>query len=159
MPGKMAGVCCFRMSPRIHQVQTPTILTLDNTTARMHIGTVTRYAEFRSSTDTSGTSQSGFQEASGSPVSTGIELELTPHITQDGYVQMMIRPKTTDLIQFRTFGDGTGQPLSLPETVEREIETVIQVKDGETGIIGGLLYDKEVSTVTRVPLLSSIQAT
>jgi len=137
-------------------VQTPTLLTLDNTEATMHIGTVTRYAEFRSSTDTSGTSTSGFQEASGSPVRAGISLSITPHITQDGYVQMKIKPKTTDLLQFVTFGEGTAAPLSLPETVERELSTVIQVKDGETGIIGGLLYTKEAKTVTRIPFLSSI---
>jgi len=137
-------------------IQTPTLLTLDNVQATMHIGTVTRYAEFKSSTDTSGTSSSGFQEADGSPIKAGIQLSLTPHITQDGYVQMKIKPKTTDLLQFVTFGAGTAQPLSLPETVERQLETVIQVKDGETGIIGGLLYNRETKNVTRIPLLSSI---
>lgn len=137
-------------------IQTPTILTLDNVQATMHIGTVTRYAEFRSSTDTSGTSTSGFQEADGSPVRAGIQLSITPHITQDGYVQMKIKPKTTDLLQFVTFGAGTSAPLSLPETVERQLETVIQVKDNETGIIGGLLYNRATKNTTRIPLLSSI---
>jgi type IV pilus secretin PilQ/predicted competence protein len=137
-------------------VQTPTLLTLDNTEASMHIGTVTRYAEFKSSTDTSGTSSSGFQEATGSPIRAGIQLSITPHITQDGYVQMKILPQTTDLVKFVTYGEGTATPLSLPETVERKLNTVIQVKDGETGIIGGLLYQKESRNVTRIPLLSSI---
>ncbi|MFH1707315.1 MAG: secretin N-terminal domain-containing protein [Planctomycetota bacterium] len=137
-------------------IQTPTLLTLDNTKAFMKVGTVTRYAEFRSSTDTSGTSSSGYQEASGSPVNTGISLELTPHITEDGFVQIRLKPKTSDLIQFLSFGAGTAAPLSLPETVERELESVIQVKDGATGIIAGLLYNKEVQNVTRIPLLSSI---
>lgn len=137
-------------------IQTPTILTLDNIKATMHIGTVTRYAEFSSTTDTSGTTTSGFLEAEGSPIKQGIELEITPHITQDGFVQMYLKPKTTDLTQFKEFGSGTAQPLSLPETVERELETTIQVKDGETGIIGGLLYNKEIRNVTRIPFLSSI---
>jgi general secretion pathway protein D len=122
----------------------------------MHIGRNTRYAEFQSSTDPSGVSTSGFTEAADSPIKEGIQLQLTPHITEGGYVQLRIKPKTTDLIQFNTFGEGTDSPVSLPETNEREIETTIQIKDNETGIIGGLLYNKQIRNVTRIPLLSSI---
>jgi type II secretory pathway component GspD/PulD (secretin) len=45
---------------------------------------------------------------------------------------------------------------NLPQTATREAETTVMVKNGESVVIGGLIRDEEVITVTEVPILAQL---
>ncbi len=82
---------------------------------------------------------------------TGIILTVTPHITEGGMVAMTLHQEISDVSTSRTVGDGT-----FPSFTNREAETSVIIKDGQTIAIGGLIDTKKNKTHSGIPLLSKI---
>jgi Flp pilus assembly secretin CpaC len=79
---------------------------------------------------------------------TGITLTVTPSIRKSGVIRLTLNPKITEMNE----NDLSDSPsLSI-----REINTVAYVGDGDTLLIGGLMYDKEERIENRIPILSKI---
>ena len=79
----------------------------------------------------------------------GIILLIRPRINADGDVTMHVHPVVSTIT---SIDPSTG----LPQTSEREAETTLVVKDGETIVLGGLIRDEMTKTVNEVPLLSKL---
>lgn len=76
----------------------------------------------------------------------GIKLNFTPHISDDGYVQMTIYPSVSD-----------GQIINeLPVENATETRTDVLVKDGQSVVIGGLTKNSDTQISTGLPILSAI---
>ncbi len=93
------------------------------------------------------------QDVAGNPVSQlqtiGIQLKVTPHLTQDKRVIMDLHPEVSDLSTQSTVQGGVIINTS-------EADTRVMVDDGQTAVIGGLIRTNE-STVRRgVPLLKDV---
>lgn len=93
------------------------------------------------------------QDVAGNPVSQlqtiGIQLRVTPHLTQDKKIVMDLHPEVSDLSTQSTVQGGIIINTS-------EADTRVMVDDGQTAVIGGLIRTNE-STVTRgVPVLKDI---
>jgi type IV pilus assembly protein PilQ len=93
------------------------------------------------------------QDVAGNPVSQlqtiGIQLRVTPHLTQDRKIIMDLHPEVSDLSTQSTVQGGIIINTS-------EADTRVMVDDGQTAVIGGLIRTNE-STVSRgVPLLKDI---
>jgi len=82
------------------------------------------------------------------PFDAGIELEITPHISEGELLRLDIN------LSRRDFGIITGQ--KPPDTTESEINTTVTVPDGSTIILGGLLKLNQSKGGTKVPLLGDI---
>jgi type II secretory pathway component GspD/PulD (secretin) len=80
----------------------------------------------------------------------GIKLRITPVINQDGYITTDIAPEVSTVIGF------TGIAHDLPIVATREARTTVRLRDGNTVIIGGLLSEEKVNTISKVPLLGDI---
>ena len=80
----------------------------------------------------------------------GVTLTVTPTINQQDYITMKINPKVSEIIVGETTNEG--QPVILT----REARTQVIVKDGHTIAIGGLIKEKTVDTVVKVPILGDI---
>lgn len=78
----------------------------------------------------------------------GIVLTVTPHITSNGYVTMDVLQTANDLQGYTSF--------NAPIVNQRQAETTISAKDGETIILGGMIRNQVTSTVNKVPLLGDI---
>ena len=78
----------------------------------------------------------------------GMVLTVTPHITSNGYVTMDVTQTANDLQGYTTF--------NAPIVNQREAETTVSVKDGETIILGGMIRNQVTSTVNKIPLLGNI---
>lgn len=78
----------------------------------------------------------------------GIVLTVTPRITSGGYVTMEVSQTANDLQGFTSF--------NAPIVNQRQAETTIAVKDGETVVLGGIMRSTVSSTVKKVPLLGDI---
>jgi type IV pilus assembly protein PilQ len=84
-------------------------------------------------------------------LSTGIRLEVTPQVTNDGRVFMDI------LIEKSQRGDTvptTDGPMFSINS--RDAQTKVLVGDGETAVIGGLLQEENADNRSGVPWLSRI---
>ena len=80
-------------------------------------------------------------------VDVGVVLKVTPSIKKEEIVNMQLEPEVS-FIQ--------GEREDIPIKVSRKTNTHVNVKDGATLVIGGLLQDRKVSTQYKVPILGDI---
>jgi len=91
--------------------------------------------------------------------SVGINLQVTPFITPDGMVEMIVSPETSalaDRSQWVPIASGPGGSISAPVIDSRSADTVVVVPDGQTAVIGGLMENNKTQSDSKIPLLGDI---
>ncbi len=83
-------------------------------------------------------------------IDVGVRLNITPRLTEDGYITALVEPEVSRIVRF------VGPDADLPQTSTRRARTLVRVRDGEKIYLGGLLTDEERKTVKKVPLLGDI---
>ena len=83
----------------------------------------------------------------------GIILRVTPFITSDGMVEMIVSPEISSLTD-QTVQISTG--VNAPVIAKRAADTVVVTPDGQTVIIGGLMQNSKTSTDSKIPFLGDI---
>ncbi len=134
-------------------IQTPHLLTLDNRPAEIRIGREIRFAE-STVTSTQNTSTITLAEARSSPVTDGILIQVTPHITSDGFVSMELVSSNEDAT-LRDFTSG-GNTIQLPQKATTKVTTSIMVNDGGTAVIGGILKNKVTEDDRSIPGINKL---
>jgi general secretion pathway protein D len=80
----------------------------------------------------------------------GVNIDITPRTHHDDDVTLTLKVAVTSLS-----GTGFG---GLPTFGNREITTVIRLRDGETSMLAGLIRDDETRSLSGIPGLSDIPA-
>jgi general secretion pathway protein D len=91
--------------------------------------------------------------------SIGVILQVTPFITKDGMVEMIVAPQISRLdpsISIPISVAANGATISTPVIDIRSANTVVNTADGLPVIIGGLIQDTKTETTTKIPLLGDI---
>ncbi len=114
-------------------VSTPKVVTLNNKAAKITQGQSIPYQ----TTSAEGTKTEFVQAA--------LTLEVTPHITADGNIGMKVHASNNSA--------GTGNP---PPINTKEATTELQVRNGETTVIGGIYVDSDTESDQGVPFLMNI---
>lgn len=83
----------------------------------------------------------------------GIILNVTPSISDDGFVRLEIAPEISSVSQRTT---QISEDFEAPIITTRKVDTVVTVKDGQTVVIGGLIQNTQEDRRTKVPLLGDI---
>src|SRR5690606_3365687 len=83
----------------------------------------------------------------------GIILRVTPFITSDGMVEMIISPEISNLSD-QTVPIAAG--VEAPVINTRSADTVVVTPDGQTVVIGGLMSNLKTQTDNKIPLLGDI---
>ncbi|MFQ5637221.1 MAG: secretin N-terminal domain-containing protein [bacterium] len=122
----------------------PRITCLDGQEAYITVGSTVPYKTIDTREDQGGTLRT-FEKVV--MVEVGVKLRVTPHINDDGFITMKIKPEVSEVTSFID---------NIPVIEKSESETTVIVKDGVTIIIGGLIKDQDIQNVKRVPLLGSI---
>jgi len=78
----------------------------------------------------------------------GVNIDITPRTHHDDHVTLALKISVSN-ISGTGFGD-------LPTFGNREISTVIRLKDGETNLLAGLIRDDERRTLRGIPGLSDL---
>jgi type II secretory pathway component GspD/PulD (secretin) len=78
----------------------------------------------------------------------GLGLKFAPSVDPKGQITLFLSPSV------RTFTGFT--PQGYPIVATREAKTVVRVADGDIIVIGGLLRDEEIRTLSGVPFLKDI---
>lgn len=123
-------------------LSTPRIFTSNNQQATINISQSVPYV---TSTSISTTGSSIFNY---SFLDVGIVLTVTPRITQNGYVTLDVSQTANDLQGYTSF--------NAPIVNQREANTTVSVKDGETIVLGGIIRNAITTTTNKVPLLGDI---
>lgn len=93
------------------------------------------------------------------PFFSGISLDVTPQIDEEGKVLLHIHPSVIDTEeQTKTIKVTDSDILELPlaKSSIRESDTVVQANNGDIIVIGGLMKTDKKETVSKVPLLGDI---
>ncbi len=85
----------------------------------------------------------------------GIILRVTPFITPDGMVEMIVSPETSSLAE-RTQWVPISRDALAPVVNSRLADTVVVVPDGQTVVIGGLMQNQITESESKVPYLGDI---
>jgi len=78
----------------------------------------------------------------------GINLRVTPRISDDDYVTILVQPEVSTFI-WRT-------DTAYPQIRTREAETTVRVKSGQPFVLGGLIQEQENELLKQIPFLSQL---
>jgi len=132
---------------KLNILSRPYILTRDNQTATITVGEEVPFINNTRTTETGQTINTIQYE------DIGIILEVTPSINPEGLVIMDVRPEISTT---------TAKTVPISETVDaavfakRSSETQVEVRDGQTIVIGGLVEDEITESIKKVPLIGDI---
>lgn len=136
---------------KLEVLSRPTILARNNQQATITVGqqvpliTSTRYDNF------------GNQINAISYQDVGIILRVTPFITPDDMVEMIISPEISALAeQSVSIASGTNATVGAPVINIRSADTVVVTPHGQTVVIGGLMQNNNSLTESKIPLLGDI---
>ncbi|MCX8083904.1 MAG: type II secretion system secretin GspD [Calditerrivibrio sp.] len=129
-------------------ISSPKILTLDNAPAQI---TVSQVVPFASSVkyDINGNPLIGYDYKE-----VGIKLKLTPRISENNVI-LDLHQEANDVLGYQNPKVGTIEYM-VPITSKREIETQVNVDNGKTVILGGIVSKKTIKTMEGIPFLSDI---
>ncbi len=84
----------------------------------------------------------------------GIILRVTPFITSDGLVEMIVAPEISTISKTDTVPISIG--VTAPVIDKRSADTVVVTPDGQTVVIGGLIADAKAESVSKIPILGDL---
>jgi general secretion pathway protein D len=92
-------------------------------------------------------------------VSVGLAMAVTPQIGKDGQVILNVRPTLSSIAGMVKDPNPDIPPHvanEIPQIRTREIESVLRLKSGQIGVLGGLMEDRLSKADSRVPLLGQM---
>lgn len=84
----------------------------------------------------------------------GIILQVTPFITDDGMVEMIVSPEISAVSATTKVQIQAG--AEAPAIDKRRADTVVVTPDNQTVIIGGLIQNQKTESVSKIPFLGDI---
>ncbi|NOY23047.1 MAG: type II secretion system secretin GspD [Acidobacteria bacterium] len=135
---------------RTNVLSTPHIMVLDNESASIDVGEQISIQSGNIAVPgvTGGTSGGVYNSTSYQYLSTGVKLQVKPSISSNGNVRMEITQS------YSVPGTATGS--GNPPIKNRSAQTVVNVPDGQSLIIGGMIQQSQTNSDNSVPLLSKI---
>ncbi len=97
--------------------------------------------------------------SSGFPVVTiqfhqfGISLDFTPTITQNGYIHLKVKPEVSALDYSNSL---TIQGFTIPAISTRKVESEMDLRDGQSFAIAGLMSNQVTQQLSKIPGLGDI---
>ncbi|KDV03491.1 pilus (MSHA type) biogenesis protein MshL [Aeromonas caviae] len=155
------AVSLLKTQGDVNTLSSPRVTATNNQKAVIKVGTDEYFVTNASTTTTtSGTSAPIVTpNVELTPFFSGIALDVTPQIDEQGKVLLHIHPSVIDTEeQSKTISVGTADPLVLPlaKSSIRESDTVVQANNGDIIVIGGLMKTDKQEIVSKVPLLGDI---
>ncbi|RKH75240.1 type II secretion system protein GspD, partial [Corallococcus sp. AB045] len=157
----------MQQSSDVNVLSTPHLLTSDNEEAEITVGQNVPFqsgftpSALGSSLGGTGTGANGVQASLlGSLGGLGslyapitrqnVELKLTvkPQINESDFIRLVITEQTEEI--------ASSDPVLGPTTSKRSAKTTVIAKDMETVVIGGIMQDRTLESVSKVPVLGDI---
>ena len=139
-------------------LSSPKLMALNNQTALLKV--VDNLVYFNVKADTTTTANVGTTTTfttTPQTVPVGIVMTMTPQINENGMVSLTVRPTISRNVGF-VRDPNPSIPADIPNQVPviqvREMESLLQVRSGQTVILGGLIQDDSNKARDGVPVLS-----
>jgi general secretion pathway protein D len=138
-----ASISLLKEDGALDIVSEPSILAINNKESSIYVGETISIKTSSTTTDGGNTNENYQRE------DVGLTLKVKPRISNDNKVTLEIN---TILEDVKTTATVSGNA----DTSKKEIKTTAIVNNGESVILGGLIQDKDESTVDKIPLLGDI---
>ncbi len=152
-----AGLLSFlETQGSVHVLSSPRVAAINNQKAVLRVGTDDFFiTNISTTTVSSPTGSITTPTITTQPFFSGISLDVTPQIDDEGMVTLHIRPSVssvterTKVVNLGNLGNFT---LPLASSNINEADTVVRVQDGVTVAIGGLMQQSQSDDDARVPI-------
>ncbi len=143
---------------KMQVLSSPRIATVNNQKAVIKVGSDEFFVTDVSSTTVSGVTTTTTPDVTLTPFFSGIALDVTPQINMEGGIILHIHPTISEVVDQEKSIDITSQVLTLPLAFSqvRESDSIVNAKNGQVVIIGGLMKDKIVTTESATPIISLV---
>ena len=132
---------------RVNVISTPSLMVLDNKTARLQIGD---QVPITTQTATSTVTAQTAIVNSITMQDTGVILSVTPRINESGRVQLEIEQEVSAVVKTTSSG------INSPTIQQRRVKTTVVVNDGEVLALGGMIQEQADKSSNQIPLLGDI---
>jgi MSHA biogenesis protein MshL len=144
---------------RTRVLSSPRVSTLHNQLAIIKAGTDEFFVTgVQSNVIPTGTAISQTQNVQLTPFFSGVALDVTPEISDDGTVTLHVHPTISEVTdQVKTLiVNGAFNSLPLATSEVRESDSIVRARSGQLVIIGGLMREQVQKTAYKTPLLGDI---
>lgn len=154
--GSFAGLLSFlETQGSVHVLSSPRVAAINNQKAVLRVGTDDFFiTNISTTTASSAAGNVTTPSITLQPFFSGISLDVTPQIDEDGMVTLHIRPSVsqvserTRIVNLGNLGSFT---LPLASSNVNETDTIVRVQDGTIVAIGGLMQQTQSNDDARVP--------
>jgi type II secretory pathway component GspD/PulD (secretin) len=129
-------------------VANPRIVTLNNQNAKINVGKVLSLPTYERNNNTGNLEITGWTN-----YNVGVNLDVTPQVSPDGHIKLKLKPEVSSLVGYASSRDGVQEG---PITSSRSAATEVQIRDGQTVVIGGLVKDDTYEQEKKVPFLGDL---
>ncbi|MEF2484758.1 pilus (MSHA type) biogenesis protein MshL [Vibrio mimicus] len=144
----------------LNVLSSPRVTASNNQKAVIKVGTDEYYVTDLSSVVGTGDNAQASPDITLTPFFSGISLDVTPQIDDQGNVLLHVHPAVIEVEQQTKRITYNSQQIELPlaRSSIRESDSVIRAKDGDVVVIGGLMKSNTVDQVSKVPFLGDVPA-
>jgi general secretion pathway protein D len=132
-------------------IQNPQLRSLNGQKATLKVGDRVPIATGSTQSGLSGTAVTGLTNTQFQYIDVGVNLDVRPHIHSDGEVTLKIVLEVSSVTSYVTIGG-----ISEPVIGQRKVEHEIRLRDGEENLLGGMLEQQDVKSISGIPGLSQI---
>jgi len=141
----------------VQVLSSPRIATVNNQKAVIKVGTDEYFVtdiDFESNSDSNSTST----DIDLTPFFSGIALDVTPQISEEGKIVLHVHPTISKVEDQEKIITISGEDVSLPLAFSRirESDSVIAAENGQIVVIGGLIQNNSVDNNATVPFFGDI---
>lgn len=149
----------------VQVLSSPQVSTVNNQKAVIRVGNDEFFVtgiNISQTTSSAGTTSAQTITPTLTPLFSGIALDVTPQISENGYIILHVHPSVSDIrnqkkdIPLGTAGAVTTQAVDLALSQVRESDTIVRARDGQVVVIGGLIQNRIKEKTAGLPWLSSI---
>ena len=142
-------------------LSSPRISTVNNQKAVIKVGTDEFFVtdiDFEDSNSTNSTADSTSTSVELTPFFSGISLDVTPQIAEDGSIILHVHPSVSEVTDQEKLITVGNQDVTLPlaQSTVRETDSVIRADSGQIVVIGGLIQNSSEDNNAAVPFFSAI---
>lgn len=153
IPNLMALAHALETTSDANILSTPTLLTLDNEEATIHVGQniaipTGSYAQTGQGTGTAAGVGAVNPFTTFDRKDIGLEIKVKPRISGESMVLLDIYQEISDVISLAT--------PNGPTYTKRDMKSTVLVEDGKTVVLGGLIQDSYKNSKDKVPLLGDL---
>lgn len=140
-------------------LSSPRIATLNNQKAVLKVGTDEYFVTNVSSTTIASTTTTTTPTVTLQPFFSGIALDVTPQINENGLITLHIHPSisvVTEKEKSLNLGKDLAMTLPLATSKINESDTIVRVRDGEIVAIGGLMSQDQLDNSNGLPGMNQV---